>query len=61
MEGTPWAFANHLPATLNIKTDDATHNRGVFIEMCHRYLEGEKYKKYKHMKHVLPGDNIIKG
>jgi hypothetical protein len=61
MEGTPWALANDLPEILNLKTDDATQNRVVFIEMCHRYLEGEKYEKYKHFKNVLPGDNTIKG
>jgi phage/plasmid-associated DNA primase len=42
MDGTRWAFANDLPEILNLKTADATHNRVVFIEMCHRYLEGEK-------------------
>jgi hypothetical protein len=58
---TQWAFATDLPEILNLKTDDASQNRVVFIEMCHRCLESEKYEKHKHLKHVLPGDNTIKG
>jgi hypothetical protein len=45
---------------MNLKTDDATRNRLVFIEMCHRYLEGDKYECFKHLQYVLLGNNSIK-
>jgi phage/plasmid-associated DNA primase len=36
MQGTAWAFANDMPEIMNLKTDDATQNRVVFIEMTER-------------------------
>lgn len=60
LHGMCWTFANDIPHIQNIESDDALHNRIVFIPMKYRYLVGDKYEKRKSEPNVRKGDDTIK-
>eukprot|EP00873_Tetraselmis_striata_P027102 jgi/Tetstr1/447366/TSEL_034803.t1 len=60
LHGMCWTFANDIPNIQNIESDDALHNRIVFVPMKYRYLVGDKYEKRKDEPNVRRGDDTIK-